>query len=124
MLKLSKIEREFLVQAVRNQSLRINGEGKRLVVELCERFGVEFKPTLCQQCYHDAAFLVLAAERKLNGNNTKRTIIVKDGVDVFFNGRRVNPILVTTDKECRELMAQGMNADYFEKVENADNAED
>lgn len=117
---LSKIEREFLVRAVNSQTERINKEGKALILDLCNRYGVDFKPTLCQTCWHDAAFLVLQADRRDNTKPTKRTIVVREGVDVFFNGRRVNDILITTDAECRKLMKQGLTADYFYFLNEAD----
>lgn len=125
MCRLTKIEREFLVRAVSRQSERINKEGKALILSLCERYGVDFKPTLCQTCWHDAAFLILQAERKMNEAPTNRTIVVREGVDVYFNGKRVNDVVVTTDSECRRLMKEGMAPDYFKIIQtNEDNYED
>lgn len=123
MCRLTKIEREFLVRAVNRQSERINKDGKALILSLCERFGVDFKPTLCQTCWHDAAFLILQAERKMSDKPTNRTIVVREGVDVYFNGKRVNDVVITTDSECRRLMKDGMSPDYFTMIQtNEDNS--
>lgn len=125
MCRLTKIEREFLVHAVNRQSERINKDGKALILDLCNRFGVEFKPTLCQTCWHDAAFLILQADRKMNDKPTNRTIVVREGVDVYFNGKRVNDVVITTDSECRRLMKDGMAPDYFTTIQtNEDNTGD
>ena len=125
MCRLTEIEREFLVRAVSRQSERINKDGKALILSLCERYGVDFKPTLCQTCWHDAAVLVLQADRKMNDTPANRTIVVRDGVDVYFNGKRVNDVIITTDGECRRLMEEGMLPDYFTRVQaNEDNTED
>lgn len=125
MCRLTKNEREFLVRAVSRQSERINKDGKELILSLCERYGVDFKPTLCQTCWHDAAFLILQAERKINDTPTNRTIVVREGVDVYFNGKRVNDVVITTDSECRRLMKEGMSPDYFTMIhKHEDNADD
>lgn len=125
MCRLTKIEREFLVRAVRLQGERINKDGKALILSLCERYGVDFKPTLCQTCWHDAAFLILQAERKTNDTPTNRTIVVREGVDVYFNGKRVNDVVITTDSECRRLMKEGLSPDYFTMIQkDEDNTED
>lgn len=115
---LSKVEREFLVRAVNNQGERINKEGRALILDLCSRYGVAFKPTLCQTCWHDAAFLVLQADRRDNNHPQKRKIVVREGVDIYFNGKRVNDILVTTDAECRRLLKEGLTPDYFCFIED------
>lgn len=124
MRRLTKTERAFLMRAVRLQSERINKDGKTLILSLCERYGVDFKPTLCQTCWHDAAFLILQAERKMNDTPTNRTIVVREGVDVYFNGKRVNDVVITSDSECVRLIKEGMSPDYFATIQkNEDNAE-
>lgn len=116
-------EKAFLRECVNNQHRRINAEGKALIARLCGEYGVSFKPTLCQQCYHDAAFLILKADRDQNGHDpATKSVSVREGVDVYFNGRRVNNVLVTTATECRRLIKAGMSRDYF--VFNEDNTKD
>lgn len=111
---MEETEKAFLRECVNNQHKRINSEGKALIARLCAYFGIEFKPTLCQQCYHDAAFLILRAYRDQSDTKTaQHAVSVREGVDVFFNGQRVNNVLVTTTAECRRLIKAGMSRDYF-----------
>lgn len=104
--------REFLVECVKNQSRRINKEGRALIESLCEEYGVPFKRTLCQQCYHDAALLILMEVRKRE-ERVRERIEVRPGVDVYYNNHRINDTIVTTAEECERLLAMGASREYF-----------
>lgn len=101
---------------------------KRMVVQLYgEVLGKEFRPTTCQQCYHDALieiYLYLKREKRMKKKCNYR---LRAGFIIacpdFHNGKiYTNDNL--TDKIAREYLgAYPDMADYFQKLPKDDTTE-
>lgn len=92
-----------------------NYDQKRLV-ELATEFGVELpRNKKCGDCWKDFCFVLRSTLRTELMKQSDRKYILKDGVDVIFNGERINNGMLT-DKKAKQLINQGFATYLFAKL--------
>ncbi len=122
------IERLRKIAATR--PLGLTRDDKEFVKEQAEAFGVPFEKTRCRDCYIDAAVAIFAKIKEKDEaavvGEIKRwqraAYSLKNGVDVYWQGERVNEATATAESVVRWI-ASGMPLVYFEKNDQTSTAE-
>lgn len=95
----------------------ITKDDKAFILAQCAEHGVKVKSKRCLSCYVDAAvelYRILTAESS-QGDGEKITIRyrLKRGVDVTYNGERVNAETMT-DARAESLIRRGFPSSLFD----------
>lgn len=86
---------------------------KTFVKKMAAGNGVSIKNRNCKNCYIDAAVQIYAKMRRAASEvETPSQFILRDGVDVIFQGVRVNAGTITDDI-AKDLISRGFNKDFF-----------
>lgn len=107
----------------------LDADEKAFILEQAEVYGVAFKHTRCAQCYVDAAVAIFAKIKEQDATAVVEeieaaavpTYALRNGVDVYWCGERVNEATATADA-VKRWVSSGMPLVYFSKIEAADDA--
>lgn len=91
---------------------RLTKRDKAFIELMCHDYGVEIKNSGCGSCWLDAAVEV-AALMSRNSLDDVGHVKLRDGVDVYINGHRVNAATCNDERECRRLLALGAPEKLF-----------
>lgn len=102
---------------------------KAFILEQAEVYGVAFKHTRCAQCYVDAAVAIFAKIKEQDATAVVEEIAaaavptyeLRNGIDVYWCGERVNEATATADA-VKRWVSSGMPLVYFSKIEAAEAA--
>lgn len=110
-------DKERLAEIARNSARKLTKEDKEFVSLLCETLGVEINKSRCSSCYIDAAIECynILCNSDMEDDESERDYVLKDGVDVFFDGMRVNKATLT-DEMARWIILAGFPRDFFSKA--------
>lgn len=101
---------KYLDKSIKNETY-----DKQALLEIADEFGVEHPKNInCGDCWKDFTF-VLRSRLKTMLMGDDRKYILKDGVDVYFNGERINNGMLT-DKKAKELIDKGFAKYLFAKL--------
>lgn len=111
----------FLIEELKriaNESASdLTKDDKTFILAQCAEHGVEVKSKRCLSCYVDAAvelYRILTAECSQNGGEKKAVHYrLKDGVNVTYNGERVNAETIT-DERAESLIRRGFPIGFFD----------
>lgn len=113
----------FLLEELRrianSAASELTKDDKTFILEQCAEHGVTIKGRRCLSCYVDAAvelYRILTAGRSHNcGDKKAIRYRLKDGVDVRYNGERVNADTMT-DERAEALLRRGFPIAFFNVV--------
>lgn len=108
---------EELKRIANKSASELTKDDKTFILEQCAEHGVKVKSKRCLSCYVDAAvelYRILTAECSQN-NSVKKTIHyrLKEGVNVTYNGERVNAETIT-DERAEALLRRGFPIAFFD----------
>ena len=94
---------------------------REFIIELCKKYGIELKNN-CRNCYIDAC-LQIYYKIKINitkaeelADETENKFVLKKGVDVIFDGIRINSATINDDL-ARRVIKLGFSTRYFAKID-------
>lgn len=94
-------------------------EDKTVIENLATEHGVTIRSKRCNSCYIDAAVEVFGILSKQNAGEAETDkncqYVLKQGVDILFNGIRVNEATIT-DEKAEALIGQGLSTEFFTKL--------
>lgn len=94
--KLTAKEREFIVEHAVKNDLQIN--------------------TLCKECYKDAAIVLYGIYKPKDADEKDgRLWVLRKGLDVIFNGKRINEATLT-DTLAYKIVEQGFPTRFFTRM--------
>ena len=117
--------RACLQQIANKPANEFTADDRNFVRECAKAFGIPFDPkTRCKDCYKDAAVAcynaikedTAPAEAEQPAKESAPRYILRDGVDVYFGGIRVNEHTITDDLAER-IIAKGFDRKFFVKCE-------
>lgn len=101
----------------------LTDESKAFVKELADANGVTIRRSNCKSCYIDAAIEVYRKltmpQVEVQAEPETHNYILKDGVDLLFNGWRINKT-TCTDKAAKRWIAAGFPVKYFAQTESTE----
>lgn len=95
---------------------------KEQIIELCTKYNIKLN-TNCRNCYIDACFSIYNLFKNDKNvttdtaTDTEQKYILKKGVDVIFDGMRINDATLT-DNLARKIIKLGFNKKYFAKLDD------
>lgn len=94
---------------------KLTAKEREFVVKYAVENGIQLN-TLCKDCYRDAAIQLYSIykpkeEAKENGSAYQ----LRDGLDVLFNGLRINEATLT-DKLAKRILKQGFPERFFKHL--------
>ena len=108
---------EELKRIANKSASELTKDDKTFILEQCAERGVKVKSKQCLSCYIDAAvelYRILTAERSQNDSMKKAIHYrLKDGVNVTYNGERVNADTMT-DERAESLIRRGFPNGFFD----------
>lgn len=108
---------EELKRIANKSASELTKDDKTFILEQCAERGVKVKSKRCLSCYIDAAvelYRILTAERGQDSSAKKAIRYrLKDGVDVTYNGERVNADTIT-DERAEALLRRGFPIGFFD----------
>lgn len=120
----------------------LTSEDKKFVSDIATEHGVTIRSKRCNSCYIDAAVEVFGLLSKQNAGEAETDkncqYVLKQGVDILFNGIRVNEATITDEKQRRssvkvsvlsfrqtaDRMRIDLNTKYLANVDKYLSAED
>lgn len=93
--KLTAKEREFIVEHAVKNNISLN--------------------TLCKECYRDAAVALYGIYKPKETTDNGRAYQLREGLDVIFNGYRINEATLT-DKLAKRILKQGFPERFFTRI--------
>ena len=115
-------EQKARLRAIVEATDKLTADDKDFVRDCADVYGVDFEPkkTRCKSCYQDAALAVLsvikANEPAPQHNENAPRYVLRNGVDVYFGGIRVNEHTIT-DELAERIIARGFEKKFFAKCE-------
>lgn len=110
---------EELKRIANKSASDLTKDDKTFILEQCAEHGVKVKSKRCLSCYVDAAvelYRILTAECSQNGGEEKAVRYrLKDGVNVTYNGERVNADTMT-DERAEALLRRGFPIAFFNVI--------
>lgn len=106
---------EYLKEIVNTPAVEISKDDRAYVRRLAEQHGIEIKRKGCPSCYIDAAVLLFGKLSKEQETETKcqsPKYVLRDGVDVLFNGIRINAATIN-DELAERLISLGFDMSFF-----------
>lgn len=111
----------FLLEELRriaNKSAsELTKDDKTFILEQCAEHGVKVKSKRCLSCYVDAAVELyrILTDDSSHDDSVKKAIRykLKDGVNVTYNGERVNAETIT-DERAESLLRRGFPIGFFD----------
>lgn len=109
------IDIERLKEIVNNGVAKLTETDKEFITSICIKLGVSFKVTNCRNCYIDMAVAIYR-----NFAKPKNELSIKNDVDIYFNGMRINCIVIVTPEEVEGVLKLGLPKKYvnFPQDEN------
>lgn len=103
----------------------LTDEQKKDIEAIGIQYGFPVPKKRCKNCYFDVVTQVLATlsgenkpivtEKSPNEPNAGAKYVLRAGVDVLFNGERVNAFTLT-DEKAERLIAKGFDTKFFAKL--------
>ena len=109
---------DTLRRIVNTPAKSLTADDKAFVEDLANENGVQVRRKGCSSCYVDSAvelFGKLSKSEESDEAGDGRKYVLRDGVDVLFNGVRVNAVTLT-DEMAANLVAFGFDASFFSKM--------
>lgn len=90
-------------------------EQKQFIAETAKVFELNFVPrgTICNDCYYDECFVIMRKYAELYEFDAKRKYNLRPGVDVIFNGKRINAATLKSDADAEKLISEGFPKRMF-----------
>ena len=113
------MEKETLEKRTKELQRIIRSENydRERLTEIANEFGIALpKNTGCNDCWKDFAFVMLTElKTELLKMTDSRRYLLRDGVDVIFNGERISNA-VLTDKKAKQIIEEGFPKYLFAKI--------
>lgn len=95
---------------------KLTTEDREFIVGLCADNGIVIN-TLCKDCYNDAVLQLYSIYKPQDEakENTHAKYVLRDGLNVRFNGRIINAATITDELAAR-IIAQGFPTRLFKKL--------
>lgn len=99
-----------------NAASNLTADDKQFIKEQSEQAGLTFEPKgACKNCYIDQAVLLYKHLSKTQpAEQSDRAYVLKEGVDIIWQGIRINAATATDDL-CKRWLAMGLGTKYFAK---------
>ncbi len=101
------IDIERLKEIVNNGVAKLTETDKEFITNTCINLGLPFRKTNCKNCYIDMAVAIYR-----NFAKPKNELSIKPDVDIYFNGMRINCVVVDTPKKVESVMKLGLPKKY------------
>lgn len=113
------MDKETLEKRIKelNKLIKAENYDRERLTDIANEFGVALpKNTGCSDCWKDFSIVLRSAlKTELLKMTDSRKYILKDGVDVIFNGERINNGMLT-DKKAKQIIEEGFPKYLFARA--------
>lgn len=110
------VDVERLKEIVNNGVAKLTETDKEFITSICMNLGVPFRKTNCKNCYIDMAVAIYR-----NFAEPKNELSIKSDVDIYFNGMRINCVVVDTPEKVEGVLKLGLPKKYVNFPQNENN---
>jgi hypothetical protein len=113
------MDKETLEKRIKelNKLIKAENYDRERLTDIANEFGIALpKNTGCSDCWKDFSIVLRSAlKTELLKMTDSRKYILKDGVDVIFNGERINNGMLT-DKKAKQIIEEGFPKYLFARA--------
>lgn len=113
------MDKETLEKRIKelNKLIKAENYDRERLTDIANEFGIALpKNTGCSDCWKDFSIVLRSAMKtELLKMTDSRKYILKDGVDVIFNGERINNGMLT-DKKAKQIIEEGFPKYLFARA--------